>query len=351
MPMSKELSPEMETPPALPPKNYKQRKATSVAGSSSSSSSPNAKPIIVTTMTPPPSPKPIIVTTTTPPPTPPASPSPKPPATSSGENGSTGRPDSRMATVCEELSDGLAGEEALLDGNGEGYGYGNFYCHSHQLPNSAGEVDTAGQPINTPQLLDEQVVEEEATTTTEVAPASEASKQQQQQAEADTEVASTALATTTSTAAENEEMLINMLEEVNITRYLILKKKDEDGPEVKGGYIDALIVHASRVQKVADNGRHHPHRHKQKPKPKPRQSHSHFHTHLPLNASVVSVHSVRAAFSEAFITTFRTFIQPIDVIEKLTHRYTYFFCQVQDNKQKAAKETFSLLVRVVNDLT
>jgi len=39
------------------------------------------------------------------------------------------------------------------------------------------------------------------------------------------------------------------------------------------------------------------------------------------------------------------------VIEKLTHRYTYFFCQVQDNKQKAAKETFALLVRVVNDLT
>ncbi|XP_070143953.1 guanine nucleotide-releasing factor 2 isoform X4 [Drosophila kikkawai] len=304
MPMSKELSPELETPPALPPKNYKQRKANSLAAGGGSSSSASSKPIILTTMTPPPSPKPIIVTTTTPPPTPPASPKPGAAAvgagaaatgSSSAENGSTGRPDSRMATVCEELS----GEESLPEGMPwspalDGYGY---YCHSHQLPN---EVDNVGQmPMNTPQLLDEQVVEE---ATSEVVAGNEASKQQQQQeAEADPEAVA---------AAEHEEMLINMLEEVNITRYLILKKKDEDGPEVKGGYIDALIVHASRVQKVADN-----------------------------------------AFSEAFITTFRTFIQPIDVIEKLTHRYTYFFCQVQDNKQKAAKETFSLLVRVVNDLT
>ncbi|KAH8259060.1 hypothetical protein KR038_012167, partial [Drosophila bunnanda] len=314
MPMSKELSPELETPPALPPKNYKQRKANSMAtaGSSScSSSSSSSKPIILTTMTPPPSPKPIIVTTTTPPPTPPASPKPAA-ATGSGagagaaaaaansnvENGSTGRPDSRMATVCEELS----GEESLPEAMPwapalDGYGY---YCHSHQLPN---EVDNAGQlPMNTPQLLDEQVVEEAAN---DVAAGNEAPKQQQQQQLQESEADPEAVAT-----AEHEEMLINMLEEVNITRYLILKKKDEDGPEVKGGYIDALIVHASRVQKVADN-----------------------------------------AFSEAFITTFRTFIQPIDVIEKLTHRYTYFFCQVQDNKQKAAKETFSLLVRVVNDLT
>ncbi|KAH8245166.1 hypothetical protein KR032_005739 [Drosophila birchii] len=310
MPMSKELSPELETPPALPPKNYKQRKANSMAtgGSSSSSASSSSKPIILTTITPPPSPKPIIVTTTTPPPTPPASPKPIAIAAgaavsgSSAENGSTGRPDSRMATVCEELS----GEESLPEAMPwapalDGYGY---YCHSHQLPN---EVDNAGQlPMNTPQLLDDQVVEE---VTNAVVSENEASKhhhhqqqQQQQEAEADPEAVAT--------AEHDDEMLINMLEEVNITRYLILKKKDEDGPEVKGGYIDALIVHASRVQKVADN-----------------------------------------AFSEAFITTFRTFIQPIDVIEKLTHRYTYFFCQVQDNKQKAAKETFSLLVRVVNDLT
>lgn len=47
--------------------------------------------------------------------------------------------------------------------------------------------------------------------------------------------------------------LPNILEEVDITPYLVFKKDNEDGPEVKGGHIDALIVHASRVQK--DKGR------------------------------------------------------------------------------------------------
>lgn len=57
------------------------------------------------------------------------------------------------------------------------------------------------------------------------------------------------------------------------------------------------------------------------------------------------------AFGEAFITTFRTFITPSDLIEKLMHRYTLFCCQISEPKQKSAKESFSLLVRVVNDLT
>nr|XP_017012180.2 guanine nucleotide-releasing factor 2 isoform X14 [Drosophila takahashii] len=282
MPMSKELSPELEIPPALPPKNYKQRMATSMG------SSPSLQPIIVTT-TPPPSPKPPLA-----------------------ENGSTtGRPDSRMATVCEELNDGMVGEEAMpvLDSNENVSDGQTFYCHSHQLPGElvVGE-DGSGQPISTPQVLEEEEEplqqQEEPATMAEESAVSAVDDPSEILPAAKPEIAPA------EDAEEEEEMLINMLEEVNITRYLILKKREEDGPEVKGGHIDALIVHASRVQKVADN-----------------------------------------AFCEAFITTFRTFIQPIDVIEKLTHRYTYFFCQVQDNKQKAAKETFALLVRVVNDLT
>ncbi|XP_043657781.1 guanine nucleotide-releasing factor 2 isoform X10 [Drosophila teissieri] len=277
MPMSKELSPELEIPPALPPKNYKQRKATSMVAS------PTLQPIIVTT--PPPSPKPAL-----------------------GENGSTGRPDSRMATVCEELNDAVGSEDAMpeprspvLDSNENVSAVDDvrtFYFHSHQLPGEtkmSEDASNADQPITTSQVLEEQ--EEPTAESRPLVAVHEAGKPENADDEAEAE-------------AERADMLINMLEEVNITRYLILKKREEDGPEVKGGYIDALIVHASRVQKVADN-----------------------------------------AFCEAFITTFRTFIQPIDVIEKLTHRYTYFFCQVQDNKQKAAKETFALLVRVVNDLT
>lgn len=34
----------------------------------------------------------------------------------------------------------------------------------------------------------------------------------------------------------------------------MLKKDGEDGPDVKGGPLDALIVHASKVQKISENG-------------------------------------------------------------------------------------------------
>lgn len=37
--------------------------------------------------------------------------------------------------------------------------------------------------------------------------------------------------------------------------YLVLKKDGEEGPDVKGGYPDALIVHASKMQKVSENGK------------------------------------------------------------------------------------------------
>lgn len=56
-----------------------------------------------------------------------------------------------------------------------------------------------------------------------------------------------------------------------------------------------------------------------------------------------------SVFAEAFITTFRTFITPAQLIEKLVQRYTLYCCQLHE--QKAAKESFALLVRVVNDLT
>lgn len=47
----------------------------------------------------------------------------------------------------------------------------------------------------------------------------------------------------------------NLIEELNVAQYLVLKKEKEEGPDVKGGYLDALIVHASRVQKVTENGK------------------------------------------------------------------------------------------------
>lgn len=38
-------------------------------------------------------------------------------------------------------------------------------------------------------------------------------------------------------------------------KYLVFKKDGEDGPDVKGGELDALIVHASKVQKICENGK------------------------------------------------------------------------------------------------
>ncbi|CAD7091003.1 unnamed protein product [Hermetia illucens] len=117
------------------------------------------------------------------------------------------------------------------------------------------------------------------------------------------------------TTPNKVDSIPDLIEEIDISNYLIFKKDGEDGPEVKGGYIDALIVHATKVQRNEND-------------------------------------ETEDAFSEAFITTFRTFISPMDLITKLIQRYSVFVCQVNDQyKQKAAKETFSLMVRVVNDLT
>lgn len=46
----------------------------------------------------------------------------------------------------------------------------------------------------------------------------------------------------------------SLIEELDISKYLVLKKEGEDGPDVKGGYLDALIVHAGKVQKVNESG-------------------------------------------------------------------------------------------------
>lgn len=48
---------------------------------------------------------------------------------------------------------------------------------------------------------------------------------------------------------------MNLIEEIDVHKYLVFKKDGEDGPDVKGGQLDALIVHASRVQKISENGK------------------------------------------------------------------------------------------------
>ena len=56
-------------------------------------------------------------------------------------------------------------------------------------------------------------------------------------------------------------------------------------------------------------------------------------------------------YQEAFLTTYRTFLSPLELIKKLNRRHQRFSCSVDVVKQRAAREAFSLLVRVVSDLT
>lgn len=41
------------------------------------------------------------------------------------------------------------------------------------------------------------------------------------------------------------------MEEIDVSKYLVIKKEGEEGPDVKGGHPDALIIHATRR---SDNG-------------------------------------------------------------------------------------------------
>jgi Rap guanine nucleotide exchange factor 1 len=41
----------------------------------------------------------------------------------------------------------------------------------------------------------------------------------------------------------------NPLEHLDITKYLVIKKPDEEGPDVRGGHPDALIIHATKANK------------------------------------------------------------------------------------------------------
>lgn len=118
---------------------------------------------------------------------------------------------------------------------------------------------------------------------------------------------------TNGTAEKETEITVpppeSPLDLLEISRYLVLKKPDEEGPDIRGGHPDALIIHATKANKND------------------------------------------FLYQEAFLTTYRTFLTPLDLIEKLCRRHERFSCASDTAKQRAAREAFSLLVRVVSDLT
>lgn len=68
------------------------------------------------------------------------------------------------------------------------------------------------------------------------------------------------------------------MEQLELSGELVLKQPEDDGPEVRGGGIDALIIHAAKLNK--DD----------------------------------------YLYQEAFLATYRTFIAPLQLIRKLIHR-------------------------------
>lgn len=42
---------------------------------------------------------------------------------------------------------------------------------------------------------------------------------------------------------------IDLMEKLNVDEYLVIKKPDEDGPDIRGGPIDALIIQATKATK------------------------------------------------------------------------------------------------------
>ncbi|XP_062584214.1 rap guanine nucleotide exchange factor 1-like isoform X5 [Saccostrea cucullata] len=110
---------------------------------------------------------------------------------------------------------------------------------------------------------------------------------------------------------------LNPLDDIDVSDQLIKKAETEEGPEIRGGSVDALVVHATSVGK---------------------------------QGSVEDLTDEEFMYQEAFLTTYRTFISPHDLIDKLLYRF-HKFHHASEKKKKVARNTFSLLIRVIDELS
>ncbi|XP_058842939.1 rap guanine nucleotide exchange factor 1b isoform X14 [Acipenser ruthenus] len=85
--------------------------------------------------------------------------------------------------------------------------------------------------------------------------------------------------------------------------------RSDDGPDVRAGSGDILLVHATETDRKD-----------------------------------------LVLYCEAYLTTYRTFITPEDLIKKLHYRYTRFCHSPDTFKKRVSKNTFFVLVRVVDEL-
>ncbi|XP_072228666.1 rap guanine nucleotide exchange factor 1b isoform X6 [Leuresthes tenuis] len=112
-------------------------------------------------------------------------------------------------------------------------------------------------------------------------------------------------------AGDEEEDVdeLSLIDHKEIMSRITLKQENDDGPDVRAGSGDILLVHATETDRKD-----------------------------------------LVLYCEAFLTTYRTFITPEDLIKKLHHRYTTFCHSPDTFKKRVSKNTFFVLVRVVDEL-
>ncbi|XP_062333418.1 rap guanine nucleotide exchange factor 1b isoform X7 [Osmerus eperlanus] len=108
---------------------------------------------------------------------------------------------------------------------------------------------------------------------------------------------------------EEEVDELSLIDHKEIMSRITLKQENDDGPDVRAGSGDILLVHATETDRKD-----------------------------------------LVLYCEAFLTTYRTFITPEDLIKKLHYRYTRFCHSPDTFKKRVSKNTFFVLVRVVDEL-
>ncbi|XP_030579244.1 rap guanine nucleotide exchange factor 1-like [Archocentrus centrarchus] len=106
---------------------------------------------------------------------------------------------------------------------------------------------------------------------------------------------------------EQDEVLLT--DQQNMLSRITMKSEEEEGPDVKAASPDVLLVYATQTSS-----------------------------------------SEQDLYREAFLCTYRSFIGPNDVISKLQHRYRHLCDRREPTNLTAAKNTFHLLVSVVDEL-
>ncbi|XP_077918062.1 rap guanine nucleotide exchange factor 1 isoform X11 [Halichoerus grypus] len=109
--------------------------------------------------------------------------------------------------------------------------------------------------------------------------------------------------------SEEEVDELSLIDHNEIMARLTLKQEGDDGPDVRGGSGDILLVHATETDRKD-----------------------------------------LVLYCEAFLTTYRTFITPEELIKKLHCTYEKFSPFADTFKKRVSKNTFFVLVRVVDEL-